>query len=106
MNFVLENYNLRHNCMKNIAIIFHNNMDAQVVKRHFISEKLIMLIMAEQKRKKVVQRLIFNNVIYGRKAFSIAPRHFRSVKEIAYVWLSKLEGSYYDGLAQRFAGDN
>ena len=74
------------------------------VKRHLTSEKLRKLIKEEQKRGKVLQRLIFINDLYEGKTVPAAARHVGVVKTIAYIWLSRWNESGYEGLVPRFAG--
>lgn len=74
------------------------------VKRHLTSEKMRKLIKEEQKRGKVLQRLIFINDLYEGKSVPVAAKHVGVVKTIAYVWLSRWNESGYEGLIPRFAG--
>ncbi len=74
------------------------------VKRHLTSDKLRKLIKEEQKRGKVLQRLIFINDLYEGKSIPDAAKHVGVVKTIAYIWLSRWNESGYEGLIPRFAG--
>ena len=74
------------------------------VKRHLASGELRKLIREEQKRGKVLQRLIFINDLYEGKSVPSAAKHAGVVKSIAYEWLRKWNESGYEGLIPRFAG--
>ena len=74
------------------------------VKRHLTSTELRKLIKEEQKRGKVLQRLIFINDLYNGKSVPEASKDVGVVKAIAYEWLSRWNESGYDGLIPRFAG--
>ncbi len=74
------------------------------VKRHLTSMELRKLIKEEQKRGKVLQRLIFINDLYEGKSVPEAAKAVGVVKVIAYEWLKRWNESSYDGLIPRFAG--
>lgn len=74
------------------------------VKRHLVSGELRKLIREDQKRGKVLQRLIFINDLYEGKSVPSAAKHAGVVKSIAYEWLRKWNESGYEGLIPRFAG--
>lgn len=74
------------------------------VKRHLTSEALRKLIRDEQKRGKILQRLIFINDLYEGKSVPSAAKHVGVVKTIAYQWLERWNESGFEGLIPRFAG--
>ncbi len=74
------------------------------VKRHLTSIELRKLIKEEQKRGKVLQRLIFINDLYNGKSVPDASKDVGVVKAIAYEWLRRWNESGYEGLIPRFAG--
>ncbi|MCL5782394.1 MAG: transposase [Candidatus Thermoplasmatota archaeon] len=74
------------------------------VKRHLASGELRKLIREEQKRGKVLQRLIFINDLYEGKSGPSAAKHAGVVKTIAYEWLRRWSKSGYEDLIPRFAG--
>ena len=74
------------------------------VKRHLTSIELRKLIKEEQKRGKVLQRLIFINDLYNGKSVPEASKDVGVVKAIAYEWLRRWNESGYEGLIPRFAG--
>ncbi len=55
--------------MNSTALIFHDKTYTREVKRHITSGELRKLIRDEQKRGKVLQRLIFINDLYEGKAY-------------------------------------
>ena len=74
------------------------------VKRYIQPSELRRLIREEQKRGKVLQRLIFINDLYDEKSVPEAAKHAGVVKTIAYEWLRRWNESGYDGLIPKFAG--
>ena len=74
------------------------------VKRHITSGELRKLIRDEQKRGKILQRLIFINDLYEGKSIPSAAKHVGVVRTIAYEWLRRWNESGFDGLIPRFAG--
>ncbi|MHB8372794.1 MAG: helix-turn-helix domain-containing protein [Thermoplasmataceae archaeon] len=74
------------------------------VKRHLTSFELRKLIKDEQKRDRVLQRLIFINDLYNGKSVPEASKDVDVVKAIAYEWLRRWNESGYEGLIPRFAG--
>ena len=74
------------------------------VKRHITSGELRKLIKDEQKRGKILQRLIFINDLYEGKSIPSAAKHVGVVRTIAYEWLRRWNESGFDGLIPRFAG--
>ena len=74
------------------------------VKKHLTSTELRKLIKEEQKRGKVLQRLIFINDLYNGKSVPQASKDVGVVKAIAYEWLKRWNESGYNGLIPRFAG--
>jgi putative transposase len=74
------------------------------VKRHLTSGELRKLIRDEQKRGKILQRLIFINDLYEGKSIPSAAKHVGVVRTIAYQWLERWNESGFDGLIPRFAG--
>ena len=61
------------------------------------------LIRDEQKRGKILQRLIFINDLYEGKSIPSAAKHVGVVRTIAYEWLKRWNESGFDGLIPRFA---
>ena len=74
------------------------------VKRHITSGELRKLIKDEQKRGKILQRLIFINDLYEGKSIPSAAKHVGVVRTIAYEWLKRWNESGLDDLVPRFAG--
>ncbi|SIM84595.1 helix-turn-helix domain-containing protein [Cuniculiplasma divulgatum] len=74
------------------------------VKRHLQASELRRLIREEQKRGKIIQRLIFINDLYDEKSVPEAAKHAGVVKTIAYEWLRRWNESGYEGLIPRYAG--
>ena len=74
------------------------------VKRHITSGELRKLIKDEQKRGKILQRLIFINDLYEGKSIPSSGKHVGVVRTIAYEWLRRWNESGFDGLIPRFAG--
>ena len=74
------------------------------VKRHITSGELRKLVRDEQKRGKILQRLIFINDLYEGKSIPSAAKHVGVVRTIAYEWLRRWNKSGFDGLIPRFAG--
>ena len=74
------------------------------VKRHITSGELRKLIRDEQKRGKILQRLIFINDLYEGKSIPSAAKHVGVVRTIAYEWLERWNESGFDCLIPRFAG--
>ncbi len=68
---------------------FIANRGHKEVKKHLSSEALKKLMKEEQKRGKILQRLIFINDLYEEQSVPSAAKHVGVVKAIAYQWLER-----------------